>query len=42
MNDDLSTKIAMTFAITAQALFVVLLLAYCTSPMWMPLVVKTN
>ena len=42
MNNDLSTKIAMAFAITAQALFVVSFLAYCTSPMWMPLVVKAN
>ena len=42
MNDNLSTKIAMTFAITAQAVFMVMLLTYCTSPMWMPLVVKAN
>ena len=42
MNNDLSTKIAMSLAITAQALFVVSLLAYCTSPLWMQLIVKTN
>lgn len=42
MNDNLSTKIVMAFAITAQVVFVVLLLVYCTSPAWMPLVVKAN
>lgn len=42
MNDDLSTKIAMAFAITACAVFVVMFFAYCTAPLWMPLVVKAN
>lgn len=42
MNDDLSTKIIMILAIIVQTLFVVAFFAYCTSPAWMPLVVKAN
>ena len=42
MNDSLSTKIAMGFAITAQAVFWAVFLAYCTAPIWMQHVIKAN